>query len=563
MEDFERDAENVLAKRKTSSVGDLRLESAVVFPVVNTSSFIRYEVPRGRGILNSDSEIQFGLKKTTAGAALTPYYCMLNGIAALVDKCVLRIDDKIVATCDKFGHLISALNPLLDSDQIYSKDEITKGYQNCWKSTGKVDEAVDGTDSGKVRFDTKRAFRPDSFIRPASTDAKNPKFSLKLSDLFPGFMKHNQLPLFVMENSSVFIEISLNTDVTENSIAMCPLDEVALTADDIEFDADAHRFFGTFLFYDDRVMNAIRSKYDKSGLTFTYHDYSLVEKTLAAASTIGGTQEDTYEIGGAGHVVRHILIHKNREDSQFYGKYSSQGQFYKANSAIDTKNGFAAGAGGNTPGTQVGVATTSTGKGSGCVVTVIVAGGGAVGAIGDITITSAGAGYKVGDTVTLDDLGSGAADVAFNVLTVSVAEGKEEYQLEVNDERIFQRDQNESAALGFHYAQTGDKDLYVPQPIYSTENLNGFPDTLTFAGGAAYSTEANGKACPRGFNFMRSDENVAGNGVRVGHKQIRLTYKHEGVAIDGCEANVAQSFKIWLAYERQFALRGGEVMVSY
>ena len=561
MEDYEQDAENVLNRRKTSSVGDLRMESSVVFPVVNTASFVRIEVPQGRGILHSDSEVQLCLKKT-AGSTKTPYYPMLNGIGALIDKAVLRIDDKIVATSDKFNYLTATLNPLISSDDNYSVHQVTKGFQNNWKSSSKQQEVVGGTDSGKVIFDTRRAEKPDQNIRPSDSDTTNPKFSLKLSDLFPGFMKHNALPLFCMPGSSVFVELSFNTDISNNSVAITPVGEVALDSDDISVDTDKTRLFATFLFYDDRVMNAIRSKYNSSGLTFTYHDYSLVEKTLASAGSVTGLQEDEYEIGGAGHVVRYILVHKFNEEGQFYGNYSSQGQIYKGASAVSTISTLGAGAGGNTPGTQTAVATSTTGKGSGCEVSVVVDGVGDVVAIGDITVTSFGAGYKVDEVLTCADLGSGVADVTFVIASVKSVEGTESYQIEVNDQRVFQRDQNQSSALGFHYAQTGDKDLYVPHANYSIESLNSFPDNIQFAGDA-YFENAGGRACMRGFSFMTSDENRPGNGVRVGAKNMRLLYKHQGVDVDGATANAPQNFKIWTAYERQFQLKGGEVTVTY
>jgi hypothetical protein len=93
-------------------------------------------------------------------------------------------------------------------------------------------------------------------------------------------------------------------------------------------------------------------------------------------------------------------------------------------SAIATIDNLVAGAGGNIPGTQTRIRTTTGGSGYGCVVSVIVGGGtaGTVAGIGDITIMSPGVGYNVGDVLTCADLGSGIADVQFSILTVKAVD---------------------------------------------------------------------------------------------------------------------------------------------
>ena len=110
--------------------------------------------------------------------------------------------------------------------------------------------------------------------------------------------------------------------------------------------------------------------------------------------------------------------------------------------STDIKTSAVQGAGAPTNGTYNTIASTSNGAGTGAIFTVVIAGADITNAGSSVTATTAGQGYKVGDTITLaggtTGAGSGAITITLVAADLNVACNGGHAQIRINTTDYFQ-----------------------------------------------------------------------------------------------------------------------------
>tara|TARA_R110000822_G_scaffold172968_2_gene312543 strand:+ start:4933 stop:6438 length:1506 start_codon:yes stop_codon:yes gene_type:complete len=491
-------ADQVLGRRKLTGMGDLRIESSVIEPVVKSQNFCRFEVPRGKGILDSDTAVQLSVKNNdTTSTGSRAYLNTLQGIKGLINKAVLRIGGKVIATSEEFHFLSATLAGHTPADDKECISHNIEGSQFYWRNLTQLQEStspaapnlfINGSVMvGGNHFENAAGvgdqlnFLVDEHILPDSTDASTPKFMVRLHELFP-FLKSNQLPLFTMPDQSVFVELYFNNPTTP-----APVCQNVGGASAITIVEDDLKLFATYQFFADEVMNRIQNRYDTQGLSFIYEDYQYVRKGLPASANAADEQELVADIGGQNKVIRDILIHKQTyvqtEIVPGYSHYRCNG-LYERTSTVDVEESYQ---------------------------------------------------FEINDQLLFPRPINEPAALLYYYSTAG----------DNGDAWIPKPVQSYEAGILGNGSLTGD-----------ATGANG----CFFEGssGGAFA----GSYAPRAITFRKDRSNSAGNGKLVGSKPVRMIYRRKGAAAGDQGSDSQLSFRIWLVVERGFVLKDGEVAVS-
>ena len=571
----------VLSRGRMQGMGDVKMDSEVVFPVVKNQSFVRFEL-QNRGILDSDSVVQVSLKNVNSNEVIPP---IMNGAYAWLEKAVLRIGGNTICTTENQNYLKASTVGQTPSDDQKNLNTYLEGSNAYFSTTDLFAETTAGTTnefSGSLRVGGRSVRVPNPFLKPQLLDSASPKFSWRLDTLFP-FLVDNQIPLYTL-NDPVYVELTLNTNDVEGSFfsydaslvggadvveltiksalvvgqfsidetdlvtsggsgegltldvstdgagaltvanistagtgykagdvvkisnadlgTLAPLEPVGVdlffTIDaisdpvasspyavgDASFILDDFKLFCTHLYYEDAIMNRIKSRHDSTGLRFLYDDYQFVQRGVQANTTAEGSQRALLDIGGQGKLVRSMVVakHIGSNSGEHIGLYDS-------------------------PDGNAGYYTTDTGVRTG-----------------------------------------------FN-------SAEETYQFQINDELAFTRPLDESAKLSYHYSTVGRAGAnFIPKAVYSNESQTSQFINANWLG--TNQTNLDGVHAPRGFFWGRDHENTEGNGYRIGMKPIRMEYSRSAttnLATGDLALDQALTFRVWLKIEKEFMLRNGMV----
>jgi len=520
-------------KRIQGASGSMRMESELNYPVTSSQSFVRFQLEKGRGILDSNTTLQLTAQLASARASLGVQVIppITQGAMSWISKATLKIGGIPIALTENVNWLKSTESGNIPSDDHKSIKHYLYGnnawfdYMSVGQSGGQNTAATTAVSQmkalGSIRLGGKAINDPDNWLYFRDNDTStgegkantgnnaqciyggsNARWSIPLDELFP-FLKDNQLPLFTM-NDDVFVELVLNPNMSlaaasgECGSYATNLPDggaaVVAAANDLSFSLDDVNLLATHLYYDDQVMDRIKQEHDTNGISFLYEDYAFAQRGVPAMGLATGEETQLLDIGGQSKVVRRMYIHKapSGNTAFHWGVYACP----------DNHN-------------------------------------------------------------RVKDAAGALTEVA------------ESYQLEVNDEHVFTRPVDKSAALGYHYSLcAGNGDVWIPKAIYSND-----PYATCVGRRADNNVAQTGKSqwmghqmdvfqgafAPRGFFFGRDHDNTENNGTKVGSKPIRIEYYRKGQANVGErtseEVSSAQAltFRVWLVYERRFSLMDGRV----
>ena len=495
-------ADQVLSRRRLTGQGDLRIESSVIDPVVSSQDFVRFEIPRGKGILDSDTAIQISLTNSDTGnTGSRSYLSILNGIKGTINKAQLRIGGKVIATSEEYNFLSATKAAMTPQDDMKSIDSNLEGSMYHFQNLDQFQEStqpaalnysmngsvIPGSnhfqnDAGNVDG---QDFLVDEHLLPQPTAATTPKFMVRLHDLFP-FLKSLQLPLFVMPEQTVFVELFFQNVVTNPFFAVQQAG-AALGASVFSIVTDDLKMFATYQFFDDAVMNRIQQRYDTQGLSFIYEDYQFVRKGLPAAANPTDEQELVTDIGGQNKVIRDILIHSQ---------------------------GF--------PGGGVVIPGFEAYKCQGRAIN------------------------ETADGVAEESYQFEINDQLYFTRPINQQAALNYYYSQVGD--------------------AGDSWIPKPVASFENGLTGSSMLTLGASFEGDILGEMTGQYAPRGISFRKDRSNAAGNGKLIGSKPVRMIYNRRPPAGAGAggvlSTDHSLAFRIWLVVERGFVLRNGEVAVS-
>lgn len=355
----------------------MRYESDVLEPLTFSQSEAVWEL-QPKGFLHPGSSITIAIDKNSTLTRAFPYLGV--GVQGLVRRAVLRTTaGRVINDTDDFNHLQSVKSMFVNNSVNKEREQFVSGRAIDFEmyydqgSDVKASEGYglsNGNELNRNRSTTGGANRRGMSAQAVLLNKAEPEFQLKLHDLFGYCRAGNQLPLFLLPDERIQVVLYwANTD-QEDRLAVNVNDDGNLTQK-LPITKDKCKFIANYTFYDGEIMDKFRDEY-AGGLTFAYTDYRLAKQTVTGGEA-GRIKTFTITSGGTGF----------------------------------------------TDGTHAGVSVVG-GSGNGCVVSVTVT----ANAVSDITVTKAGRGYKVGDTILLSggDPGiGGGTSTNITVASVGVA----------------------------------------------------------------------------------------------------------------------------------------------
>jgi hypothetical protein len=311
----------------------MNVETSIVEPVVQTESFIRFQMNRS-GFLHSNSKLLLSLDGASftdyrdraaaagnkaAGVKGAAFYPANIGISNLISRVRLLSGNTVIQEIDDWNFLEAykamfvanennkekaqyTESKLINFAFAYSDQDLTVGTAQrsdvrsigigldngtCYDGSYNI---VDGADDDY-----------DMYARRCQSIENNPVYQISLSSLVP-FLKSTQLPLFMFDEQ-IFLEITLvsATDrAVGNARQMSGSD--ANKALSFKMNQNETRLIVDYISYPEDTMNAWANA--NKNMSFTYFDYELSKFTVSKSTANSGFIRNC---GGAGKLVTKMI----------------------------------------------------------------------------------------------------------------------------------------------------------------------------------------------------------------------------------------------------------------
>ena len=300
------------------------VESDVLRPVVFSSdnTFCRFEL-EPKGFLSPSSSISLGCQVKTTDNILTAFYPLSVGVHSLIQRAVLKTSSgRVICDVDEFGWFKSLKNAFEDNCTQLEKDQYKSGTCLAWgpsyldvDDTANTDgfeanteaeylQLQNGKEYGGEATDGSRVgLTPRKFSIVTSEANHNelfPTFSIALHDLFPFLKGGNQLPLFMMGNDRIQIELYFTPPESFERMVLSKADE-GDTGFEFQIDQNSVEFISDHIFYPGQMETWASMNKD---LTFQYFDYVISRQQItSAADGTDNSKTNVRNVGGAGRLV--------------------------------------------------------------------------------------------------------------------------------------------------------------------------------------------------------------------------------------------------------------------
>ena len=268
-----------------------RIDTDVLDPVVISDTFCRFTLIN-KGFLNHASRVTLALKTGTAA-----FYPLNIGVDALINRAVLKFNNRTVSEISDFGHLRAIKSSFLanqfnkEREQFVSGKSISHNLVYGKTDATKYEASNIALDNGMVQNKNSNDFMK---VRPELDINNGPIFSVLLSDLFPFFDKMKTFPLYACEDQ-INIELHFSDNVNR---------AIKSTAGAATFEIDTNevKMVADYIFYPEEIMEQQLQK--MNGTKWNYQDYRLSKFSVTDGDIGGGTRRN---IGGAGLRVSKIF----------------------------------------------------------------------------------------------------------------------------------------------------------------------------------------------------------------------------------------------------------------
>tara|TARA_R110001592_G_scaffold310623_1_gene585253 strand:+ start:4035 stop:5456 length:1422 start_codon:yes stop_codon:yes gene_type:complete len=292
---------------------DMRVETSILDPVVNTIRNCRFVIPN-KGILNSaTARINLGVLASDVGADKSAVFLPLpNGIYSMVNRAVLRVGTKVLSECLDLNYYMAYRSNLLHSETIKNIENVVSGRGlsvglNPYNLTDTSQQTnlsnaysyVSNAGENNIQNDYNLHIPP--YANMYNNDFVN--FQISLKELFPILGQWN-LPLFMMREQ-VSIELFYSPNDEHTSI-----DDIVVDSDltaQVEVNTDKCFLICDYIYYDEDKMDIIRQQQNANPVM----DY--VEHQLVKSSIPDDASGDSFirNVGGAGQYVNKIMSMNN------------------------------------------------------------------------------------------------------------------------------------------------------------------------------------------------------------------------------------------------------------
>jgi hypothetical protein len=312
---------------KSAPVGSAQqVETDVLEPLTFSDTEALWEF-QPKGFLHPQSTLIIGFKNNANVGGAFPYVNV--GIHSLVERAVLRTSaGRVICDTNSWGHLESIKSMFVNNITNTNREQYLNGRMMNYQSGFTFDTTNNVYDNNKSSgyllengLEVNVATGDDQGLSPLQhlKHSSGSTLQIKLHDLFPYMKSGNQLPLFLLPNER--IQVQLFWSPTANRLSL-PASLDGQTGAEILLDRSKCKIYGDYVFYDERIMEAERKEYE-SGKAFEYIDY-LLNTTLK--STTEMNSENIINIGGAGRVVNKVyysVSDPNGNDLDLVGSYNS------------------------------------------------------------------------------------------------------------------------------------------------------------------------------------------------------------------------------------------------
>ena len=331
MTEMEKDEENNLQNMRednSSDVGlpnllriapfdmrtDMRVETSILDPVVNTESNCRFVIP-AKGILSSaTARINLGVKVSDAADKVAVFLPLANGIYSVVNRAVLRVGTKVLSEILDLNYYMTYRSNLLHTETIKNIENVVSGrglstglnpynvsnaahetqqtnLSNAWSYTSHV---------GANNFQNDYNYHVPSYANMKEGDSVN--FQISLKELFPILGQWN-LPLFMMkEQISIELYYSPNDEhTTVDGFTATKTAKVAVNTNNCFLICD-------YIYYNEEKMNMIEAQQNANPV-MDFVEHQLVKSSIA--DNAAGTSF-IRNVGGAGQYINKIMSMNNQ-----------------------------------------------------------------------------------------------------------------------------------------------------------------------------------------------------------------------------------------------------------
>ena len=299
------------------------VETDVLRPVVFSSdnNFCRFEL-EPKGFLSPTSSISIGVKPNSDVKKAT--FPINIGVHSLVSRAVLKTSSgRVLCDTEEFGWLNSYKSAFIDNTTQLERDQYVCGRCVNWAplyttptaattnfqtdTEAKLMGLQNGKEYGglKTTMDVFQGLTPRNFsIVSSGRTGLSPTFAIRLYELFPFLKSGNQIPLFMLDNDRIQVELYFTPLTSTDRMSVSKEDEAQVNAQ-FEIDQNTVEFISDHIFYPGQMDKWASLNKD---LTFQYFDYVVSRQTLTASDTPADDNSavNTRNIGGAGRLVTRV-----------------------------------------------------------------------------------------------------------------------------------------------------------------------------------------------------------------------------------------------------------------
>ena len=311
-----------LKTQPMATVSTMTVETSVLEPTVINEKFCRFVLER-KGILDTGSVLKMQVVTTDSAGGWLP---VKTGIHSAIERAVLRIGSKIVATSDQYGHYQTIRRAFKTTEEKSLKDMVKVGTLDGVAPSPKQDGTMALKDCVYATNDTDGVQVEQYSLTDSSTTT--PEFTIKISELFP-MMRNVQLPLYLI-NEPCSIEVTFRTQSNPavGILAGVPTGSLDTGAKVVP---GSVQFLADYLTYsDDKMSQTAAMVMSEKGMEMPYEDIVLTTTQFPGVPDPGAgivlEQSIVRDLGLSGMTVKSIVVSMGKDEStdQIVGNYKSE-----------------------------------------------------------------------------------------------------------------------------------------------------------------------------------------------------------------------------------------------
>tara|TARA_R110000765_G_scaffold424260_1_gene534736 strand:+ start:31 stop:1440 length:1410 start_codon:yes stop_codon:yes gene_type:complete len=299
------------------------IESDVLEPQTFSQSECTFELAP-KGFLHPGSAIVIAFENNATINNAFPYANI--GIHNIVRRAVLRTTaGRVICDTDDWNHLQAIKSMYLSNSSNKEREQYTTGRTVDFEVVYDDDSATKSTEgygigNGEEYQRNPTSLQPGLQVKPCLLHSSGSTLQIKLHELFSYMKQGNQLPLFMLPDERIQIQLFWAEPTGINRLALNGADD-AQAGQVLNIDRTRLKFIADYVFYDGKTMEAFRD--GNKELTFEYFDYRLSKQSLLNTQVTNNVRN----VGGNGMLVSKVYWgyeDPNRSCTSILGKFTNE-----------------------------------------------------------------------------------------------------------------------------------------------------------------------------------------------------------------------------------------------